>query len=228
MVKKIGLAGIHGRVNLELYQLAKKQGYQVITSSQQNAQRRCEEIFSQDIDIFIDFSSPDLWPVLMSFCKKFSIPLISGTTALPNLKEDLEELGKKIPVVHEKNFSVGIFALKKIVQYLKLFSTDLCVEELHHQYKKDLPSGTALDLCEILNLDPQSVQVTRAGDYVGTHRVKFQFDEQQISIEHEALTRRMFASGALKLAPWLRKKKNGVYTLDQYLNEVTLCPQDTL
>ena len=225
---KIGLSGLHGRVNSELILLAESYNCEFITSSKETSQERCQQIFSQQLDLFIDFSCEQFWPTLKKYCLQYSTPLLSGTTAILGLDEDLIKLGEHIPVIHEKNFSLGIYALKKVVKYLKGLSHDISLEEIHHQGKKDAPSGTALDLCQILNSSPDQVHVSREGQNVGTHRVKFRFDEQQIFIEHEALSRQMFATSAVKVALWLRKQKKGVYTLDQYLKEVTLCPQDTL
>lgn len=222
----IGLTGSYGRINKEIIELAREQNWQVRTASKLDFSQSLETVFKSDIDIFIDFSDSSTWPYICSLAKRYQVPLISGTTGIDTLEQDLGSLSRNVAVMHSKNFSYGIFLLKNILSYLDILSNDITIEESHHKFKRDAPSGTAIDLSHLLGIDPSDVKVTRQGDIVGEHSVSFKFDEQEVRIEHRAFSRKMFAIGAFKVIPWLLKKEKGLYTLEQYLKEVKSCPLD--
>jgi 4-hydroxy-tetrahydrodipicolinate reductase len=106
------------------------------------------------------------------------------------------------------------------------------VHEIHHRQKVDSPSGTALQLANILvgaidrkkeilarppdgKIDPAMLHVssTRVGAVAGTHVVGFDSEADSIELTHVAKTRRGFALGALTAARWLHGRK-GIYTMD--------------
>lgn len=222
----VGLSGSRGRVNQHLIDLIRKKGWRPVTSEAASSEQRLTEIFSNQIDVFVDFSNPIFWSHLVSFICDFKVPLISGTTAIETLSKDLSTLSAFSPVLHAKNFSSGIFFIKKFLRSLDISPDNINIEEVHHLYKRDAPSGTALDLCALLGVHGDKVKVTRQGDVVGDHTITLTFDNQILRLEHRALSRKMFALGAFNVIPWLVGKQKGNYTLDHYFNEVLLCPLD--
>jgi 4-hydroxy-tetrahydrodipicolinate reductase len=92
--------------------------------------------------------------------------------------------------------------------------------EIHHNTKKDAPSGTLLKLVEEMkasgygrNVDVNS---NRAGAHPGTHEVGFDSTADTITLRHTARSREGFARGALKAAQWIAGKK-GVYEFSEIL-----------
>ena len=115
------------------------------------------------------------------------------------------------------------------------------IYEVHHKYKKDYPSGTALMLGKgiadgkkknfynllgkkYLNKKsfPYSNKINfnsiRKGEIIGEHEVKFSNGKEIITLNHEAFDRKLYSDGALAAAKWLMKKKSGLYTMRDLLN----------
>jgi 4-hydroxy-tetrahydrodipicolinate reductase len=140
--------------------------------------------------------------------------------------------------------SVGINVLLRLLpELLNLLGDryDLELMEIHHKFKKDAPSGTAIKLAQILaeakglNLEEHGVfarkgiigerkqndigiQTLRGGDVVGEHTVYFLGPGERIEVTHRAHSRETFAQGALRAAKWMAAKKPGrLYTMADML-----------
>jgi 4-hydroxy-tetrahydrodipicolinate reductase len=92
--------------------------------------------------------------------------------------------------------------------------------EIHHQAKKDAPSGTLLHLVEAMKAAGYSRNVdlssSRAGKHPGTHEVGFDSLADTITLRHVARSREGFALGALKAASWIASR-SGVHTFEEVL-----------
>jgi 4-hydroxy-tetrahydrodipicolinate reductase len=95
---------------------------------------------------------------------------------------------------------------------------EISISETHHEGKKDAPSGTALALKQaLLEVDPAlKVEIVshRQGEAVGTHTITARLGDDVIQVGHEALSRRVFAEGAVRAAEWLCGKR-GCYDFQQ-------------
>ncbi len=194
--------------------------------------------------VVIDFSLPSVSLSLLDVVVKSNTALLIGTTGFNQKeKETIEKASQKIPIMLESNTSIGANMMMKLLSVAaKSIGQDAHIEiiEYHHKNKIDAPSGTAIKLGNIIceasnsNLEDRSVydrrenkhvraqdeigvSVVRAGDIVGKHQILFALDNENITIEHEALSRECFAAGALKAAKWLTHQKNGLYTMQDYL-----------
>ena len=184
-------------------------------------------------DVVIDFSSPVLFKSTLEFCKKTNVPAFIGTTGL--VEEDYEfakSIAKNIPVLVASNTSVGVNTMVELVAEAKRAlgsKFDVEIVELHHNKKKDSPSGTAVTLLNSiqnveseLGLDSKvlygregligergeneiAVHAVRGGDVVGEHTVYFFGDGERIEITHRATKRQIFADGALRGASFIAK-----------------------
>ena len=193
---KIALVGTSGKMGQMVSSLAKKD----------------PEIELSDAgDVVIDFSTPEGTRAAIALGK----PLVTGTTGLSKeIFSELAELAKRVPVLHSPNFSLGIALcfemLEQMSARLKKFS-QIEIQEIHHTQKADSPSGTALKMAEILGVD--EVHAERVGDIVGIHQVNFLFNNEKLSLRHEALSREAFAQGALIAAKFLFNKPPKLYSL---------------
>ena len=226
MSMNIGLSGSSGRVNKEIIKIAHRRNFCVFIADKTSFPSTLEKVFQSNLDVFIDFSQAQAWPLIAHMSQTYKVPLISGTTGVQTLEADLKRLSNHIPVLHAKNFSLGIHLLKQFLRSLDILFDDINIEESHHKLKRDSPSGTAIDICQLLNVDPRKVKVTRRGEIIGDHEVSLKFDEQELKVVHRAFSRKMFALGAMRVVPWLLTKKKGTYTLENYLKEVKSCPLD--
>lgn len=186
----------------------------------------------------IDFSHPSVLEPLVEAAVQNQVSLVCGTTGLaPRQLDLLEQAGQRIPVLFSPNMSVGVnllFLLARQVAQTLGDDFDAEVMEIHHRYKKDAPSGTALRLAEHiaegrdLNLATHGrysregnhverkpgeigVQSLRGGDIPGEHTAFFCGFGERLELTHRALTRDIFARGALRAAAWLHGKPPGFY-----------------
>ena len=211
-----GLIGFSGKMGEEISKLFSEKGY--ICTFKKNS--TIEELDNtRNIDVIIDFSSPNALADSIKYSKDFQSPLIVGTTGLTIAQiEQLKELSKKVPVVQAYNFSTGIQLLSKIVELTNSYIPDWDIEivETHHNQKKDKPSGTALMLKEKLNNDV-SISSLRIGGIPGDHKVIFGSFGEILELSHRVISKRTFAEGVLKATQFIKGKKCGFYSYSQVL-----------
>ena len=199
---------------------------------------------AKDIDVIIDFSTPDASTELAKQAPKLSLPTVVGTTGLsPVQMKTIEEASKKIPLLISPNMSMGINLLSKLVeQTAKTLPEEFQIEiiEAHHKFKNDAPSGTAillaksaatgrkLDFDSVNNFSRSGIgkrkpneigiQAIRGGDIVGEHTVFFIGEGERLELTHRAMSRDTFAAGAIRGAAWLVGKSPGLYDMLDVLN----------
>lgn len=184
---------------------------------------KVQDLSSKDVDLVIDFSSPDAFRATVKALSKDPIPFVSGTTGLEaDDMKSLKALAKKTAVFWAPNTSLGVATLKHALQSLRAVADyDFQVEEIHHKFKKDAPSGTAKFLkAEVDALSrrksPEALAI-RGGGVPGLHRVWAIGPEEWLCFEHMAFQRKVFARGAVAVAAWLVQQKPGLYTMDDFL-----------
>jgi len=183
-----------------------------------------------DISAVIDFSSPEGLKACISSCIENKLPLISGTTGLTDDHFKLVSSAKKsIPILLSSNMSIGIANLKSsIEEYL----SSICIPskckiiEIHHNKKKDAPSGTAIEIQKFIENLPESkvvssinIESLRIGNIYGIHRIAFENAEGKTTFQHVANSRNIFAIGALQAARWIKSKEVGEYSFADFLNK---------
>jgi len=181
-----------------------------------------DEIIEKDSpDVIVDFSTPDALKITKTLCEKHQSKLVIGTTALN--KEHfklLENLSKNFAIVQSFNFSIGINILLDVLEKINNIFKDWDCEitEIHHSKKKDKPSGTAILLKEAINRDLE-IHSLRLGGIPGDHSILFSNEGELIEIKHRAISRKVFAIGALKAAKFILKKQNGFFTFKDIIKE---------
>ena len=195
-------------------------------------------------DAIIDFSTGDV-TVNAELAVKNNCAVVIGTTALDDKgKEKLKELGKNGRLVFASNMSVGVNLLFSLVgKVAGILGEDYDIEivEMHHNQKKDAPSGTAVTLAErictatgmsyendvahgregIVGARPKreiGMHAVRGGDVVGDHTVIYATGGERIELTHKASSRDTFAKGALRAVRFLSGvNANGLYDMQDVL-----------
>jgi 4-hydroxy-tetrahydrodipicolinate reductase len=170
-------------------------------------------------------------------------PVVIGTTGLSEAQlQRVEEVAEDVPVVLAPNMSVGVSLVREVVRALseKLGADyDVEVVEAHHRNKVDAPSGTALllawaaaegrgrDLDDVAVYGREGrapreegeigVHAIRGGAVVGEHRVVFYGAGEEVEVVHRALSRRTFATGALRAARFVATAEPGLYSMRDVL-----------
>ncbi|MBE6369739.1 MAG: 4-hydroxy-tetrahydrodipicolinate reductase [Lentisphaerae bacterium] len=170
--------------------------------------------------------------------------LVIGTTALPESdRQELAKIAENTPMVFAPNYSVGVnllFYLSGIASKL-LADYDIEIVEMHHNQKKDAPSGTAERLGEVVaaarNWDYNEavrhgregvvgartageigMHALRGGDVVGDHTVIFATGGERVELAHKASSRDNFAKGALRAVRFLKDASAGrIYDMQDVL-----------
>ncbi len=195
-------------------------------------------------DVLIDFTWPEVTIGNAEVCARLGKAMVVGTTGLnPEQREIIKRIAQSSPVVFAPNMSVGVnvcFKLLKDMAKTLGEGFDVEIVELHHNKKKDSPSGTAVRMGEIVadaldrNYDEVAnyhregmcgersqeeigMQTVRGGDIVGEHTVYFIGMGERIELTHRAMSRDMFARGAVRAAGWLAEKPVGLYDMQDVL-----------
>lgn len=195
-------------------------------------------------DVIIDFTRPEYMCNLLDAAVKARKALVVGTTGLTEKdKQALADAAQHIPIVWSANMSVGVNLLQGLVEKVAATldeSYDIEIVEMHHRFKADAPSGTALALGEAaakgrgVALDAVAEKVRdgitgdrkagdigfatlRGGDVVGDHNVIFAAKGERLELGHKASSRAVFAAGAVRAAHWVHGKKAGLYSMKDVL-----------
>jgi 4-hydroxy-tetrahydrodipicolinate reductase len=198
---------------------------------------KVEEILPQcPKAVVVDFTNPEASLATAGCAVRHGNPMVIGTTGFnPVQRKELEEYARLSPLFLSPNMSVGInVLLKALPELIRLLGDayDVDIVELHHNRKKDAPSGTALRLAEcvaeakgwdfaetgcchregVIGERPKreiGVQTVRGGDIVGVHTLYFMGPGERIELTHQAHGRENFAQGALRAARWMAGAKPG-------------------
>ncbi|QKX02965.1 4-hydroxy-tetrahydrodipicolinate reductase [Wolbachia endosymbiont of Litomosoides sigmodontis] len=193
-------------------------------------------------DVVIDFTTKECMLAYLKAAVKFKTPLVSGTTGVESI--NLKKYAAKIPILWSANMSVGVNVLLKLVKKAAEFLNheyDVEIWEIHHNFKKDSPSGTAIEfgkaIANALKIDFQLHQhlhnksnirekgkigfaVSRGGGVIGDHSVMFINSDERIELNHKAIDRTTFAKGAVRAAIWLyenKKETPGLYSMQDVI-----------
>jgi 4-hydroxy-tetrahydrodipicolinate reductase len=180
-----------------------------------------------DVDVAIDFSTPDVVAANAAVLARRGINLVIGTTGWQKdeaaLRRAVDEGGAGAVVA--PNFSTGVVLFEAVVaRAAALFAGQpefgAFLHEAHHAAKKDAPSGTALQLKRAMEAAgfprPIDVSSARAGFIPGMHTVGFDGPAETVTLTHSARDRTAFARGALAAAKWVIGKR-GWYTMKDVL-----------
>lgn len=230
---KIGLLG-YGKMGKIIEQIALKRGHEITLKVDKDT----ESYVLDNVDVAINFSTPDSAVDNIINCFNHNIPVISGTTGWLEHYDDVIALctEKNGSFLYASNFSLGVNiffelnrTLAKLMQNLPEYNISL--EEIHHTQKLDAPSGTAITLAEDIiansnygtwTLDPKKpkelhINSKRIDSVPGTHDVTYTSSVDTIEIRHTAHNREGFALGAVIAAEWIAGKK-GVFSMKDVLN----------
>ena len=166
-------------------------------------------------DVIIDFSNKAALEGLLEFATEEGIPLVLCTTGYT--EEDMakiNEAAKKIPILLSFNTSIGINLIAVMLEKMpQLKEFDIEIVDIHHNKKKDAPSGTGVILRNAIGKEGVNIHSLRAGNIVGEHKVIFSKDDETIEITHKAGSRKIFANGAIAAAKFLIGKNTGLYKI---------------
>lgn len=200
----------------------------------------------EKFNVIIDFSHPNSINDLLDYAIKNKVGIVICTTG--HTEEQIQKIKnstKQIPIFMSYNMSIGINILQMLIQKsLKALYKDYDIEiiEKHHNQKIDSPSGTAIMLMNTIkdfinktfndevkfnygrfgenkrSAKEIGIHSIRGGNIIGEHEIMFSGNNEIIEIKHTALSRDVFAQGALKAAVFLNGKEPNMYDMNSMLN----------
>lgn len=203
------------------------------------------ESIIENCDGVIDFSTKENALKVLKICVAHKKALVEGTTGFSaEEKAAFKDAGKEIPVLFAANTSRLVRSLNHVLDYLTKTignQTDVEIIEMHDRYKLDAPSGTSLEMGEIIaeamgknlkdvavfgreGVDPRvegtiGYHSVRAGNIPTSHTVIFGGIGERIEITHHAYNHRCFAMGAVTCMMYLDGKAPGYYGVENALGD---------
>ncbi len=195
-------------------------------------------------DVVLDFTVPVATVAHAGLAAEMGTKLVIGTTGT-TAEDDaaIAKAAQSVAIMREGNMSLGVNVLAVLTERMASYlddDFDIEIVEMHHRYKVDAPSGTALLLGRAAaagrQVDHDSVlqggrhgitgerrrgdigyASLRGGNVAGEHTVIFAADDERVELTHKATDRAIFARGALRAARWLADKEAGLYGMADVL-----------
>jgi 4-hydroxy-tetrahydrodipicolinate reductase len=226
---RIAIVG-YGKMGRLIEQIAPEYGCEVALRLDEHNNADFEGINRKNlegVDVAIEFSTPHTVVENVRRLAAHGVNVVVGTTGwtadLDQVRSDVEAAGTGL--MWSPNYSVGVHVFARVVAEAARLLADekeygAWAWEIHHDTKKDAPSGTLLKLIDEMKkaayMRPIDVSSNRAGRHPGTHEIGFDSAADTITLRHVARSREGFARGALKAAQWIQGKR-GVYEFSEVL-----------
>jgi 4-hydroxy-tetrahydrodipicolinate reductase len=197
---------------------------------------------STRVDCVIDFSAPTGTLSILNTCVDRKLPLVIATTGLEaEHRREIAEAAHHTAILLSPSMSLVVNLLFKLTKLaaesLHGQGFDVEIIERHHRYKKDAPSGTAVQFAKIVQdvMKQQHIvhgrdglvgerpsseigmHAVRGGDNVGEHTIIFTTLGETMELVHKGYSRDSYARGALAAAKFLAGKGAGSYTMADVL-----------
>ncbi len=235
---KIAIIG-YGKMGQEIVRIAKNRGHDISLIIDVNNASDLNDKNLKEVDVAIEFSSPDAAKNNIITCLNNNTPIVSGTTGWLNSWEEVSNICKenKGGLFYASNYSIGVnilFAINsKLASIMDSFPQyQASMKEIHHVHKLDAPSGTAITLAgqiseklrrntgwslEASKEGELFIDAQREGEVKGFHSVSYDSNLDTITISHNAKSREGFATGAVMAAEFIHGK-SGVFGMEEMLN----------
>jgi len=188
-------------------------------------QNRFESYPNEDFDLIVDFATRDDIEKRVEVYRALKKPLIFCSSGLDESQMmNVKNLSNDFPVFIAENTSILMSLMKeaaiKIKNILGKRNYSLSINEGHHKEKLDVPSGTALMLCNALEIDSETVNSIREGDNESFHEVTFCTDYgDQLQIKHSG-DRKVYAVEVLNIAKWFYQKPKNLYYMQTLIEDL--------
>jgi len=228
----------YGKMGKTIEKIALDRGHNIVGKIDLSNRSEMDQLMKEDVDVAIEFSSPEAAFDNITYCLRKGWPIVCGTTGWLEHRAEIEQLceSQKGAFFYASNYSIGVnlfFRLnRQLARLMNGQEYKASMTEIHHIHKLDAPSGTAITLAEgiieennALNgwkLTPEysekaiQIKAEREGEVPGTHIIRYESDVDTLEISHTAHSRAGFALGAVISGEWLPGKQ-GVFGMDDLL-----------
>jgi len=195
-------------------------------------------------DVVLDLTNAEAGFKIIMHCLEEGINCVSGSTGFS--AEQLEQINrltdeKGLTVMLVPNFSIGAVLMMKFAEQAGRYFNNVEILEMHHEKKKDSPSGTAIKTAEMImknDIDyntnlPESfekiagcrggkvgninIHSIRIPGFVATQEVIFGGVGQLLRLRHETINREAFMPGVIFSLKKSSELKGYIYGLESLL-----------
>jgi 4-hydroxy-tetrahydrodipicolinate reductase len=159
--------------------------------------------FLADADVMVDFTTPDAAPVNVMEAIEAGVHTVVGSTGfdLDELRERVEGASGVANCFVAPNFAIGAVLMMEAAKLIAPHMPEAEIVELHHDQKKDAPSGTAKRTAKLIvdaggNVH-EPIHSIRLPGLVAHQEVLFGGQGQTLSIRHDSTDRTSFMPGVL-------------------------------
>ncbi len=246
---KVAVCGAYGKMGREVCQAVEQDPSMKLVAKIDLQGSNCKTIeearSSTEIDVLIDFTQPKSIYDNAKYCIKNGIKIVVGTTGL---KDDEIEYLKKISYDYKTgcliapNFSTGAVLMMMFSKMAAKYFDNAEIIELHHNQKKDAPSGTAIKTALMMSqvketfqkgncAETETIQGARGGGsysdirihsvrmpgYIASQEVIFGSSGQIFKIRHDSMDRKCYMDGVLMAVKHVVDKNDFVYGLENIM-----------
>ena len=200
---------------------------------------------SVDIDVLVDFTQPQAIYENALYCLNNGIKMVVGTTGLTDSQiSELENISKttNTSCLIAPNFSTGAVLMMKFAQKAAKYFDNAEIIELHHNQKKDAPSGTAVKTASMMAevnenfasnncAEVETIEGARGANsynnihihsvrmpgFMASQEVLFGSSGQTLRIRHDSSDRECYMDGVLLAIRHINNKKDFIYGLENIL-----------
>jgi 4-hydroxy-tetrahydrodipicolinate reductase len=193
---KVLLLGRGGKVGSVLGPALEQAGHELVDSA-------------EAAEAAVDFTRPDAVEENVRVCLEAGIPCVIGTTGFDQERVAALARAHELPVFYAPNFAIGaVLMLRFAAEAAKLMPRAEIVE-LHHETKRDAPSGTATATAAVLP-EGTPIHSVRLPGLVAHQEVIFGGPGQTLTIRHDTTSREAFVPGVLLALEQLRSLPPGL------------------
>ncbi len=246
---KVAVCGANGKMGREVVSAVKSAEDMELTAridimcGEFNSIEKAHE--EREIDILVDFTQPKSIYENAKYCLNNKINMVIGTTGMKDEQiQELEELSKKNKTACfiAPNFSTGAVLMMMFAKSAAKYFNNAEIIELHHNQKKDAPSGTAIRTAKMMAesnenfakgncTEIETIEGARGGTsynnihihsvrmpgFMASQEVIFGATGQTLRIRHDSTTRDCYMPGVLLAIRYVYDKGGFVYGLDNIL-----------
>ena len=246
---KVAVCGANGKMGREVVSAVKSAEDMELTAridiicGEFNSIEKAHE--EREIDILVDFTQPKSIYENAKYCLNNNINMVIGTTGLKDEQiKELEELSKKNKTACfiAPNFSTGAVLMMMFAKTASKYFNNAEIIELHHNQKKDAPSGTAIKTAQMMAennenfasgncAEVETIEGSRGGTsynnihihsvrmpgYMASQEVIFGASGQTLTIRHDSTNRECYMPGVLLAIRYVFDKGGFTYGLDNIL-----------
>ena len=201
---------------------------------------------SVKIDVLVDFTQPKSIYENALYCLNNGVNIVIGTTGLSDEEiDELKNLAQKagLGCLIAPNFSTGAVLMMKFAQMASKYFDNAEIIELHHNQKKDAPSGTAVKTALMMagentnfttgncqevetikgarganSYNNIHIHSVRMPGYIASQEVIFGASGQILTIRHDSMNRECYMDGVLRAVRYVNENHNFVYGLENILD----------